>query len=135
MQGRGDVLVAAIDIKSSAALDALDPGEAAVVRDVARFRGPGRDRAEARDDEIERARGRRGRGRAVVEQPLEQAPLGGLQLRLALDEVAKLGPSRAHPGIEFLERGEELGEAGLRQRARAAQLEEPLHGSLHYCLT
>ena len=114
-------------IKRGAPLDALHAREAAVARDVARLRGPRRNGAEARHHQVERARSGRRRRRAVVEQPLEQAAAGGVELALGFHEVAQLRGQRTHSGIGLAQGGEQLGEAGLRQRPRASELEDALH--------
>ena len=113
--------------KGSAPLDALHAREAAVARDVAGLRRPGRNGAEARHHQVERAGGRRGRRRAVVEQPLEQAPAGGVELALGFHEIAHLGRQRTHSGVGSAQGGEQLRAARLRQRPRASELEDALH--------
>jgi hypothetical protein len=41
--------------------------------------------------------------------------------------MAELGGDGAHAGVEFLQRSGQLGEAELRQRTRAAELEDVVH--------
>jgi hypothetical protein len=41
--------------------------------------------------------------------------------------MPELGGDRAHARIEFVQRGGQLGEAELRQRARATELEDVGH--------
>ena len=64
---------------------------------------------------------------AVVQQALEALARGGIELGVGLDEIAHLRRSGAQAGIDFLERGEQLGEAGVGERARPAKLEDFRH--------
>src|SRR5258708_3704016 len=107
--------------------DASYPGKAAIDRNVGRFGGPRRDCAEARYHEERRRAARRRGWLAVLEQPLQDAALRRLEGALAFGEMAELGGDGAYAGIGFLQCGEELGEAELRQRARAAELQDLGH--------
>ncbi len=87
--GRREALgTARRDVERDAALDARDPVETAVARDLGCLRRPRRDRADARDDHESDA-GRLGRsiGRPVSQQALERLPLGIGELASDLDEM------------------------------------------------
>jgi hypothetical protein len=77
-----------IEVVHDAALDALHPGETAVVRDVGGLRRPRRHRAQARHHQKRLAFRRRSR-RPVGKQPLEQHALFRRERRFAFDKVAK----------------------------------------------
>jgi hypothetical protein len=127
VQQRCDVGAAGIREINRAALDAGDRREAAVVRDVGGLGRPGRERAQPRHHQEDFALRRRRERRAVVQQALQALALERLQRSLGLDEVAQLGLQRAQAGIDFLQRCPKLREAELRQRTRAAELEDWKH--------
>jgi hypothetical protein len=122
----GEGLAGAGDGVRGAALDALHLAETAVAGDIGRLRRPGREGADPRHHQIEIALSLFGWS-AVGEQALEPRSFGGAQLARAFDEVAVLGHNRAHAGIDFLQGRDELGEAKLRQRPRASELEDVGH--------
>ena len=115
-----------LDVVGDAALDALDRAEPAVLRDVGRLRGPWRDRAQARHDQVERA-ARLGRRRSIVKQALEQRALRRAQLGVELDEVAEFGADGAERGVDLLQLCDEFGEAELGGRTRPPELEDLGH--------
>ena len=122
VQPRRDAGIGRIDVEGSAALDALHRAETAVAGDVGRLGRPGRDGAQARDDEIQGAAHLRS-AIAIVQQALEQRALPGGELAFQLDEMPIFGADGTDSRIDLLQRGDQLGEAELRSRARPAELE------------
>jgi hypothetical protein len=109
------------------ALDAHDVREAAAVRDVGRFRRPRGDRAEPRDDEMQRAIGLRPGlllRLAVVEQLLENLALAGRRRTVGLDEVPEGRGGDGEAGMERPEGRLELRAAERGVRNAAAQLQD-----------
>src|ERR1051326_8006970 len=90
------------DAVGNAALDALHRAEAAVLRDVGRFRGPWREGAQARNDQVERA-APLGGGLSISEQALEDRLLRRSQLGVELDDVAEFGADGADRRIDLLQ--------------------------------
>ncbi len=127
VQRGGHVARRAGQVIGLAALDAADGLQAAVARDVGRLGRPGRKRAQARHHEDQLALRRGREAAAVVQQPLEPRALRRARLARRLHEIAVLRRHRAQAGIEFLQGREQLREAELRQRARAAELEDVGH--------
>ena len=114
-------------IVGRAALDPARRDEAAVACDVGGLGRPRRERAQARHHEVKLAPQRFEHRRAVVEQALQHLALGRGELVLGLDEVAVLRAYGTEAGVELLQRGDELGEAELRQGTRPAELEDLRH--------
>ena len=109
------------------ALDAHDVRKAAAVRDVGRLRRPRRDRAEPRNDEMQRAIGLRPGlplRLAVVEQLLQDLVLAGSLRTIGLDEVPEGRGGDGEAGVERPEDRLELRAAERGQRNAAAQLQD-----------
>ncbi len=126
MQQRGDAGLFRLDVVGGAALDALHRRQAAVMRDVGRFRRPGREGAGAGNHQVQPPVGLK-RRIAVGEQPLEEGALLRRELALQLDEMAELGRGGPDVGIDLLQLRDELGETELGDRARSPELEDFRH--------
>ena len=94
------------NVVRDAALDAPDARQSAVARDIGRFGGPGRDRAQPRHHEKQRRpRMPAPRGCAIAQQPFENASFLDPLLRIGFDEMPELGGDAVDRGMRFLEFG------------------------------
>ena len=112
-----------VEVEGGAALDARDRSEAALARDLSRLRRPGRDGAEARRHQLQRAGGFLA-CRMRPEQVLQPRQVGRRQRRVQLDEIPVLGGQSLQPGQGGLDVPGEAGKAVGGEGGGAAQLED-----------
>jgi hypothetical protein len=123
---RGGQIAPGVDVKGRAALDARHRREAALARDFGRLRRPGRDGAEARRHQLQRA-GRRLAGRMRAKQVLQarDRPRPAARSARRNTSARRRGLELGQDGLDVLGKA---GKAGGGEGGGAAQLEDFGHG-------